>query len=269
MSDNCIPNEKTAKIVISIIVAILFIITISLCLCIFVNPIDPNVMINNFDNVDLNDRVFNVGLGRTGTSSLADALTQLGYKVWHGTYYKNLKDDYFTKFNALTDTHVFGDNRPDMDFKKVFYKYPNTKFILTYRNNLDKWYNSVKKTEKNHSSFVNWKEIWTGRILGGDYKTKYGINPINNKPNEPTKKDYIDEYIRYNEEVVDFFSKVSPNSLLMFNVIDGKDGYEELCEFLEKPIPKNRIGVKKRYPKTDEIEITFKLSANKLFNNTF
>ena len=68
---------EISEIILMAVSLAIFVTFISFILCICLNPIDDQNLVSNFTNVELNDRGFNVGLHRTGTSSLADALSKL------------------------------------------------------------------------------------------------------------------------------------------------------------------------------------------------
>lgn len=248
---------ETLEIVILVISLCIFLIFISFTLCICLNPIDDRNLISNFADVDLSDRVFNIGLHRTGTSSMADALSKLGYKVWHGPYFKRLENRYFEKFNALADTQVKGPNQPDFNFKRLYSKFPDAKFILTMRDDQDKWVKSIYKS--NHK----WKPYQI--VIPEDYINtnfcKDLITPrqarkrLKKKIAELSDEDLKQIYNKHNNEIIDFF-KDKPGQLLIFDVTNG-DSWEKLCEFLNKPVPKTK------FPKMEESDLTFKLSMFK------
>jgi len=235
-----------------IILALTIIITIILMICL--NPIDQNILISNFTDVN-KEKIFNIGLHRTGTSSLADALTKLGYKVWHGPYFKKLENNYYEKFDALTDTQVKGKNQPDFNYKKLYEKFPNAKFILTVRKDKDKWCESIYKSNrffKGYRLFIPEDYITTNFCKDLVYP-----KDIKKRISELTKQDLIDIFDKHNNDIIKFFKdNNASDKLLIFDITNG-DGWEELCGFLNKPVPKNK------YPKINEIDLTFKLSLYK------
>jgi hypothetical protein len=82
-------------------------------------------------------KIFGIGLNRTGTTSLAKALSMLGYKAkhWNDTIHMidyidgHWKIDYgqFDKFDAFVDTPV------TRIYKELDKHYLGSKFILTTR----------------------------------------------------------------------------------------------------------------------------------------
>jgi hypothetical protein len=168
-------------------------------------------------------KVFGIGLHRTGTTSLRAALIDLNYDVvrpwrWTGRYSLNLKTD-----NVLADAMHLAENHdgcvymPFTTFYKELYeKYPDAKFILTERDK-NKWVNSMC----NFFSTNNWPEV----------RFVFGMNA------DPNFKDKLKDHMNsHNQSVKDFF-KDKPNSLLVMNIGKG-DRWHKLCNFLEEPVPK-------------------------------
>lgn len=250
--DNIKPRKRRLqKKYIYLICLIAILIVATIILCIFFNPVDSNILISNYKNTDFSDRVFGIGMHRTGTSSLAEALSILKYRVWHGPYFKNLENEYYNNFNALVDTQVKGDNHPDFNFKKIYEKYPNAKFILTVRKDLDKWCKSIDKTNLKYRNHMI--------ILPKSYLSTLNMyNDIvpNKNTEDVTHDDLKREYIKHEQEIIEFF-KDKPGQLLVFSVVDG-DKWGKLCKFLNKKIPN------KNFPNMNELKVTFRLSLKKL-----
>ena len=156
-------------------------------------------------------KVFCIGDVKTGTSSMYKALNILGYRtvrlfdlqIWHkkglNEYVKKIQK---SKYDAYVD-YPFGIG--DL-FKKIYKKFPNGKFIFT-----------IRKKKSFQNSFVNY----------------VGLS-LEDNPKEI--KERLEKYEDHNRSVITFF-KDKPSQLLVMNVIEG-DGWEKLCKFLDKPIPK-------------------------------
>lgn len=80
------------------------------------------------------NRVFVLGLPRTGTTSICSTLLSLNYHVAHTAYTQTT----FEKANAIADTPVFN------DYKELFFYYPNSQFVYLTRD-ADKWVPSIKQ----------------------------------------------------------------------------------------------------------------------------
>ena len=79
-------------------------------------------------------KVFGIGLSRTGTASLAEALRLLNYSCVHFPTTRTQIEG----FDAATDTPVAA------DFVALDAYYPDSKFIYTYRD-MEAWLNSCRK----------------------------------------------------------------------------------------------------------------------------
>lgn len=252
---NYIIKNRNRKLIIYLICFLVIIFVITTILCIFYNPIDNNILIANYKNIDFSDRVFNIGLHRTGTSSLAEALSILGYKVWHGPFFKKLENKYYENFNALVDTQISGENHPDFNFKRLYSKFPDAKFILTVRTDLDKWCKSVDKINlryRDHKLIIPESYLSTLNM--------YNDIVTNKKSENVTHDDLKNAYKKHEKDIIEFF-KDKPEKLLIFNVIDGDDynKWDKLCKFLNKKNPN------KKFPNMNELRVTFRLSLKKLF----
>jgi hypothetical protein len=84
------------------------------------------------------ERVFGIGCGKTGTTSLTEALNMFGYNTVH---YPNKKalEEVFTgnTWNAATDTPIA------LNFRQLYYMFPNAGFILTTRP-VPSWLKSIE-----------------------------------------------------------------------------------------------------------------------------
>ena len=91
-------------------------------------------------------KIFGIGLSKTGTTILANALTILGYKVKDclgvTSYAKgdlsSIDMHIFSTYDAFTDTPI-----PSF-YRELDAQFPNSKFILTVRD-MDGWKASCKK----------------------------------------------------------------------------------------------------------------------------
>ena len=151
-------------------------------------------------------KVFCVGMWKTGTTSLCNALNILGYRTARllragkepkGGWIKYIKK---SNFDAITDDPMI------FVYKELDKIYPNSKFILTIRNKdsyIKSYYNYFKGTK------------------------------LEKKTEE--KDQILKEYDNHNNEVRKYF-KDRPEKLLEINIIGG-EGWDKLCPFLEKEKP--------------------------------
>lgn len=163
-------------------------------------------------------KVIGIGFHKTGTSTLDAALTKLGYRVLGvnidlASYLFANDLEYVLKTTEEYD--AFQDNPWPLLYKELDKKYPNSKFILTLRNE-NKWINSVVNHFGNsHTEMRRWI---------------YGIgHPAGNE------ETYLKKYTTHNEEVLKYFN-TREEDLLVVEWEKG-DGWEKLCAFLNEPIP--------------------------------
>ena len=157
-------------------------------------------------------KVFGIGLSRTGTTTLADALQKLGYKTVHVQ-----RPSQIDAFEASTDTPV------SARYRLLDKRYPNSKFILTTRD-IESWLASCEKWWYDLSTIKD-KEIalefafCRGALYGVDYFDR---------------EIYREAYHRHVNGVREYF-RDRPNDLLEINITAG-DGFEKICPFLGKPL---------------------------------
>jgi len=180
------------------------------------------------------DKVFGVGLGKTGTKTLKHALLDLGFdkyakcKVKYTTAYKREKKDYL-KGIILGSRIQFSDCPWAVMYKEISEWYPDGYFILTRRLNADKWFASnIKHIVSRGMSAVNFKNIFDMDITDID--------------EEKLKKFYTD----HNENVRKHF-KDHPRFIEI--CWEDGDGWEKLCDFLNKPVPGKDFPWKNRSKK--------------------
>jgi GR25 family glycosyltransferase involved in LPS biosynthesis len=172
--------------------------------------------------------IFHIGLNKSGTNTLNQALNELGIKSCHFAdplinegkpitylFEKEIKEGFLDlrkyPFKAYTDINIL-----EKEYEWLYKSFPNAKFILTIRD----------------------KEGWLNdRILGFENETSY---------NKDFREKYIEEWSRlyddYISDVTHFFSNKS-NKLLKINIYNN-EGYEKLCPFLGLPIKKEKLQIK-------------------------
>lgn len=207
-------------------------------------------------------KVVGVGYGRTGTLSLAHALTELGYPTLH-TY--QLISEHFDILDMWTDevfrpaiearelsmgepdfnlitAHGFSataDLPTSLYYKEIQDKYPNCKFILTTRDNSEVWFRSwnvmvtsVSRTTSHvfrhlfhHITKVAMYFRWLSAIVNNDVGML--SSPLHDPLPVQIKARAIASYEEHNRNVRQI---IHPDRLLEYNV---KDGWAPLCKFLE------------------------------------
>jgi len=168
-------------------------------------------------------KVFGIGLSKTGTSSLAQALQRLGFatKDCMGvTRYvagdlSSIDMDTVLANDALTDTPI-----PSF-YRELDARFPGSKFILTVRDR-DGWLQSCRKQFNERFAA---KQTAAHKQL---FEDLYGTDVFD-------EQRFTSGYRRFVEDVFEYF-KDRPQDLLVMNVSAG-DGWEELCPFLGRQIP--------------------------------
>ena len=90
-------------------------------------------------------KIFCIGLSRTGTTSLTKALNILGYRAVHAPGLKVFFNRPFMfRGHHLENDNAFADISVIPFYKTFYYKFPNSKFILTIRD-VESWLVSLSK----------------------------------------------------------------------------------------------------------------------------
>jgi len=165
-------------------------------------------------------KVFCIGFHKTGTTSLAEALQVLGYRV---TGPNGVHDpDIATKVRPMAWELVekydaFQDNPWPILYKELDTRYPGSKFVLTVRNT-ESWMRSqLKHFGERETAMRRW-------IYGDAHGCPQGNEEV-----------YVRRYEGHNREVLEYF-RDRPDDLLVMELAKG-DGWEKLAPFLGKPVP--------------------------------
>jgi hypothetical protein len=190
----------------------------------------------------IKQKVFCIGLNKTGTTSIELALKDFGYTLGIQMEAELLMDDWavrdFRRIIQYCETaNAFQDVPFSLDFTYPIldYAFPGSKFILTVRNNADEWYESLvrfhaqimgvtgRPTAEDLRKFTYRGEGWLLRqqknIFGANESMLY---------DEDIYKTY---YTNHNDQILEYF-KSRPNDLLVLNLANT-DSMERLCNFLE------------------------------------
>jgi 3'-phosphoadenosine 5'-phosphosulfate (PAPS) 3'-phosphatase len=170
-----------------------------------------------------NAKIFGIGLSKTGTSSLAQALQFLGFKTkdYMGIEryvcgdLSSIDMDTVLAHDALTDTPI-----PSF-YRELDARFPGSKFILTVRDR-DGWLNSCRK---------QFNERFAAAQIGAHkrlFEDLYGTDVFDEHLFETGYKKFV-------AGVLDYFKSRSAD-LLILDVAAG-EGWEKLCPFLGRPVP--------------------------------
>jgi hypothetical protein len=190
------------------------------------------------------NKVFGVGFSKTGTTSLEKSLAILGYETWRG-HWQNpnssyllalyVHGDYDEIFRVVNYYDAFADGPwggADL-YLELYKRLPESRFILTIRD-AESWYNSLERMITKFDS--NLETALESFHENGRYGFVYFCRHIFNiETLAGNRQKIIDYYNAYNENVADFFSRNNAD-LLVFDMSAG-GGWDELCGFLNRPIP--------------------------------
>lgn len=178
------------------------------------------------------DKIFCIGANKTGTSSLTEALSILGFRPcpeyimynFGSPHFENFQSNKFGDLLGLINQYDVFEDRPwnHTNFYQVLDNaFKNSKFILTIRDT-NKWWDSYLRWDKK----INLRNSWHYKI---NSQTCYGVDSFLDHPNL-AKKVYSDR----NAQIINYFSN-SPSFLILD--IDEEDKFEKLCSFLNKDLP--------------------------------
>ncbi|WP_370479343.1 sulfotransferase [Tamlana flava] len=190
------------------------------------------------------EKIFCIGLNKTGTTSLGVFFEQEDYKVAKQRDGELLLKNYIErdfasiiKFVEKSHANVYQDVPFSLPytFPHLDNAFPNSKFILTVRNNSEDWYNSIFKF---HSNFYNkGSKPSYESLLNAEYVYKgWSWNLMNNvfikdKCSLYDKNEFIGVYENHIKMVSDYF-KNKPEKLIAVNLSRNED-FQKLCAFLK------------------------------------
>ena len=205
------------------------------------------------------------GLSKTGTKSLAKALRILGFTVydydeheqfhleqWFDIYCEGKSPDFTSMYK---DIDAVTDLLPAFWFQEIYEAFPDSKVILTLRDNEEVWAQSwVEQNEiiQGHGGLLN-RILLKALLIASWIRGKRSIlkvfklfdpvcyaayGSVNSKSTVLFKK----KYREHNERVQAVIPK---EKLLIYNV---KQGWKPLCEFLgcdapEIEFPRENVGL--------------------------
>ncbi|MEO9476660.1 MAG: sulfotransferase [Cyclobacteriaceae bacterium] len=159
------------------------------------------------------NKVFCIGLHKTGTTSLANYFRRFGFSSAHSKYW-NFEKSHLKKFEFFSDGGSHFDNDREFDFKSLYLNYPQAKFILQTRDT-EKWIISKLK----HAGWTQNSEIQpdnTDLITHDQWRHKSFL----------TIRRFIEHKLNYEKKVIDFFESRDPKRLIVVDITDRKSQTE-------------------------------------------
>jgi len=197
----------------------------------------------NFLKVMGKQKIFVIGINKTGTTSLNKALVDLGIVVASEREAKSLFTSWRDRdFDPIVKfckrAQAFQDSPFSFPYTYIILDqaYPDSKFILTIRDNDEQWYQSITRFHSklwgDNNGAPPSKEQLQEAV--NSYKGRpWDVNrALFNTPEfDPYKKEILlDFYNSHNKSVIEYF-KVSPDKLLVLNLSDKKS-YQKFIEFI-------------------------------------
>ncbi|MGL4237091.1 sulfotransferase family protein [Tabrizicola sp.] len=170
-------------------------------------------------------KIIGIGLPKTGTSSLHDALKILGYKSVHfphdpRTVAQIRGGDY--ALDVLKTADAVSDVPIPAIFPRLDTAFPGSKFIQTDRD-VDAWIESERKAPFNNDRPT------PGSPRDFYRAVLYGVTDFN-------EEQFRFVHARHLMVVESYFAGERAKDLLRMDITRG-DGWDKLCAFLGKPVP--------------------------------
>ena len=157
----------------------------------------------------ISDKVFCIGLHKTGTTTLEAFFRQYGFKCTHSTAWAT-NDSTLDSFDFFSDGGSHFDGLNEFDFEKLYYQFKDAKFILQTRDT-NKWLESKM-------IHAGWRH---DTRLEKDDLTKITHDEWRYKSRLTVQK-FIEHKFNYEEKVLSFFNKNNPDRLLCLDITDRK-----------------------------------------------
>lgn len=191
-------------------------------------------------------KVFCVGLGKTGTTSVEKAFKALGFKTGDQAVGEALIDAWIARdFEPIFEYCETADAFQDIPFclpytfQALHQRFPEASFILTKRGSAEEWWSSLTRF---HS------KLWTGgvriperedlekvayRYPGFIWKVMRSVYPTD-EDDIYNREKLIAFYEGYNRTVSDYFASSSARFLVVD--VSKESDYVRFCEFLGCPL---------------------------------
>lgn len=179
----------------------------------------------------MKNKVFGIGLSRTGTVSLHKQLIELGFVSQHSSG-QLIKDH---SFDVMRDLDALSDSPVPLLYQELDRRYPNSKFILTTRNK-DAWLHSMDWMLTHGKAGWDWS-----KSVQNYHREFYGTKKFDRE----TLSNCFD---RFHSGVNTYF-RDRPGDLLVFDLDHGGFDSVALCDFLN--VPRRHIEIPKANQRRD------------------
>lgn len=162
------------------------------------------------------NKLFIIGLPRTGTTSISVALLDYGFKVAHTAYTKHA----FELADVISDVPCF------CDYKELDQLFPNSKFVYLNRA-LENWVPSMQMLLNKMLPELKPKTGYLNPVLKRSINTCFKLNTAT----DPLNENYLAEcYLAHQRSVLEYFS--GREDLLTID-ISQSNSLKKLLQFLE------------------------------------
>ena len=181
------------------------------------------------DHSEKDFKIFGLGLSKTGTSSLGDALNELGFPTIHYPFdeltYNELRQGNYqlsilNKYRGIVDIPVAP------YYAQLDAAYPGSKFILTVRD-VESW---LRSAEKHWELMMTWWDNYPDFKKFHEFISVavYGCIDF-------SRERFRFVYQTHLLNIKNYFSE-RKDDLLVMDICDG-EGWRSLCDFLHVPVP--------------------------------
>ena len=168
----------------------------------------------------MDEKIFGVGLPKTGLTSLVAAMRLLGYKS-SGRQYKLsalfFKERYNDILKVYDEYDFLVDHPTFLMYKLAFERYgKRSKYILTLRKDPQTWFESLKRHQRYAHPIRNKHHRTFGRFYPHGFDAEH-----------------IAYYESHQEEVIRFFKENGALDRLLVICVEEPKSFQKLIEFLE------------------------------------
>lgn len=170
----------------------------------------------------LKPKIFIIGLSKTGTTSIGDALALLGYKRlgWKDIRSRHLVHTWANgDYDALIDQTRYFDAFEDLPwpfmYRQMAEMYPDATFVLSLRKDEQTWLRSMRR----HVGRGSWQP----------YSYFYGTTEV-----DGNEEIVLQSYRNHTDSVRMYFQD-QPHRYAELNIDDGDMNWEVLCKFAQCP----------------------------------
>lgn len=168
-------------------------------------------------------KIFCIGLSRTGTRSLRNALEKLGFETqhidWTSRTLRLESGDLTIDLEAYEDADAFLDLPVACHFRELDQRFPGSRFILTTRE-IESWLNSCER---------NFSKAHEDPIFRALRRKAFGAETFD-------RQQFRAAWERHLRGVEDYFSD-RPDDLLILD-LESRRKWKDLCTFLGKEEPR-------------------------------